>query len=197
MGMAEHYEGGVEWYPNQTERSYFKSYLKRGEYEKAMLVLYCNLTYGMSGDTYQTSERFHTDSENFCAYAPNASGNGRNIELMRRMVIDEQDAGKLWLLRGCPRRWFTDGQSITIENATTLFGKMAIRTRVEGKTITIEVESPDRETPEEMILVVRVPQGTAIADATLDGVPTSFDGDQIVLPKRHGQFTVKVRYADR
>ena len=76
LGMPSHIDGGVEWYPNQTERGYYKSYLARGEFEKALLVLYSNLSYGMSEGTYQTSERFHVDDPNFAPLQPNASGNG-------------------------------------------------------------------------------------------------------------------------
>lgn len=194
LGMAEHESGGTEWYPNQTERSYFRSYLAREEVEKALLVLYSNLVYGMSQDTFQTSERFHTDDENFSAYQPNASGNGRNIDMLRRMVIDEQVPGELWLLRGCPRRWFTAGQSITVANAPTLFGPMALRVNTDADTITIEIDTPEWELPEKITLVLRVPKETAITAVTLDNAPIEMKDECIVLPKRKGRMCVKVCY---
>ena len=190
LGLAEHVAGGVEWYPNQTERSYFRSYLARGEVEKALLVLYSNLTYGMSNDTYVTTERFHTDNPNFTAFHPNGSGNGRNIDMLRRMVIDEQDPGKLTLLRGCPGRWFEPGQSITVENASTLFGTMAIRVKSEADRITIDVQAPDREIPETMTLVVRCPKDRPIKTATVNGKPAKIRGEAITLPREKGVFHV-------
>ncbi len=86
------------------------NHLARGEHEKALLVFYTNLVYSMSQDCYQTVERIKLDQPNFSPFQQNASGNGRIIEMCRRMVIDEQDADTLWLLRGCPRRWFAPGR---------------------------------------------------------------------------------------
>jgi len=194
LGFAEHM-GGADWYPNQTERSYFRCYLGRGEIEKALLVLYSNLNYGMSNDTYQTSERFKADNSNWTGLSPNASGNGRNIDMIRRMVIDEQDSGKLWLLRGCPRRWFEPGKSIVAENAPTVFGKMAIRTKSMSDRIVIDVKAPDRKMPESMILMVRHPKERTIRKVTVNGKPAKIDGEAIVLPQRSGKFHVVVRLA--
>jgi hypothetical protein len=189
LGFAENM-GGNDWYPNQTERSYFRCYLGRGEVEKALLVLYSNLTYGMSNDTYQTSEHFLTDNPNYSALSPNASGNGRNIDMIRRMAIDEQEPGRLTLLRGCPRRWFEPGQSITVENAPTYFGKMAIRANSEVERITIEVEAPDRSIPETITLVVRSPKDRPVKSATIDGKPVKLEGEAIALPREKGTFKV-------
>jgi hypothetical protein len=190
MGMAEHVGGGVEWYPNQTERSYYKSYLARGEVEKALLVLYCNLLYGMSHDTYQTAERFHYDDANFSPLQPNASGNGRDINMLRRMVIDEQDDGKLWLLRGCPRRWFEPGQSILVEKAPTLFGTMAIRSKAGAQDITIDVNPPDRDIPEAMTLLIRCPKNRTIKSVTINGQAAAFSNESVLLPREKGPFHV-------
>jgi hypothetical protein len=189
MGMAEHIQGS-EWYPNQTERSYYKSYLGRGEIEKALLVLYCNLLYGMAHDTLQTTERFHWDDANFSPLQPNASGNGRDINMLRRMVIDEQDAGKLWLLRGCPRRWFAPGQSISVENAPTLFGTMAIRSKASKRNITIDVDPPARDMPEAMTLLIRCPTNRTVKVVTINGKKAAFSNESVVLPREKGPFHV-------
>ncbi len=195
LGFAEHM-GGADWYPNQTERSYFKCYLQRGETEKALLVLFSNLHYGMSNDTYQTSEHFIADNSNWTGLSPNASGNGRDIDMIRRMFIDEQEPGKLWLLRGCPRRWFEPGESIAIENAPTYFGTMAISTRAAADCITIDVTPPSRDIPQAMVLVVRCPKGRVIKTATVNGKPADIEGEKITLPKVKDKFHVVVRLAE-
>jgi hypothetical protein len=196
MGLAEHYSGGSEWYPNQTERGYFKSYLARNEIEKALLVFYSNLAYGMSQDTCQTCERLHVDDPNFAPLQPNASGNGRIIDMLRRMIIDEQDAdgGTLWLLRGCPRRWFAPGQSIIVRNAPTLFGEMAVRTKSDGRRIMVDLKCPNRQTPREIRLVLRHPDRTPIALATANGKAVAVDGETIVLRETHGRQRVVCTY---
>ena len=94
MGVMEHYRGGSEWYCNQTERGYYQGYLGRGEIERSLLVFYSNLAYSGSSDTYQTSERFHSDDPNFSAFQPNMSGNGRILDMMRRMLIDRAGRGR-------------------------------------------------------------------------------------------------------
>ena len=192
LGFAEHM-GGTDWYPNQTERSYFRCYLARAEIEKALLVLYSNLHYGMSGDTYQTSEHFIADNSNWTGLSPNASGNGRNIDMIRRMVIDEQDPGRLWLLRGCPRRWFAPGQSIVVANAPTLFGAMGIRARSTADRITIDVQPPGRSLPEAMTLMVRSPNSRKIRTATVNGQPAAVKGEAITLPRRKDELHVVVQ----
>ena len=84
---------------------------------------------------------------NYAPFQPNASGNGRLLDMLRRMVIDDQEPGALWLLRGCPRRWFAPGQSIVVEDAPTFSGKMALRTEATDDTVVIDVEPPAAAPP--------------------------------------------------
>jgi hypothetical protein len=146
MKGQEHGDRPGEWYVNSSERGFFKNYLARGETEKALLFFYSTLVYGLSHDCYQTVERILVSDPNFAPFQPNASGNGRLLDMMRRMVIDEQDPGKLWLLRGCPRRWFADGQSIDVKDAPTYFGKMSFHMAASGKTIRVDIDAPCRVT---------------------------------------------------
>ncbi len=202
MGLSERLPPGLgtgaatEWYPNQTERSFYRTYLGRGEIEKSLLVFYSNLVYGRSSDTYQTSERFHLDDPNFSAFQPNASGNGRMLDMMRRMLIDEQDAseGRLWLLRGCPRRWFAQGQSIAAKRIPTLFGQMSVVMRSDGDVITVDVDCPTWESPKEIRLVLRHPAGKRIATATVNGKETAVDGETICLLAPEGRVRIVCKY---
>lgn len=198
MGMPEHFSGGSEWYINQTEWGYYKNYLERGEVEKSLLTFFSNLVYGMSIDTYQTVERFHMDDPNFSPLQPNASGNGRILDMLRRMVIDDQDADKgiLWLLRGCPRRWFAKGKSIVAKDAVTPFGKMALSTKSDGKTITVNIDVSEKEIPAEIRLVLRHPDNLLITSASVNGRPVKVDGDTVILPKSGGHLQVICRYTD-
>lgn len=195
MGLAEHV-GGSEWYPNQTERSYYKAYLARGEIEKSLLVFYSNLVYGRSNDTYQTSERFRLDNPNFSAFQPNASGNGRMLDMMRRMLIDEQDAaeGTLWLFRGCPHRWFATGQTIAFKKAPTLFGELAAVTRSDGNTITVDLDAPAWQPSKKVILVLRHPEHKAIRVAMVNGKETATMGETVGLAAPAGRVRIVCKY---
>jgi hypothetical protein len=116
--------------------------------------------------------------------------------MMRRMIIDEQEAaaGRLWLLRGCPRRWFAAGKSIAVAKAPTLFGPMALRMHSLGGTITVDVDLPVLDPPKEIRLVVRHPERKAIAGATVNGQTAKIDGETIVLRSASGRVRVVCTY---
>jgi hypothetical protein len=197
MGICGRMAPGSDmWYVNQSDDSYTNVYLARGQYEKALLVFNSALAYALSNDTYQTVERIDAGDPGFCPLQPNASGFGRLIEMTRRMVIDEQDADKgvLWLLRGCPRRWFADGESIVVENAPTLFGRMAIRTESDGKTVTIDIDPPSGRALPEARLVVRHPDGKTPKHATVNGAVGEMSGNTLVLRAPKGHLRVVLVY---
>ncbi len=188
--------GSDMWYVNQSDDAYYNMYLARGEYEKALLVFNSNFAYCMSNDTYQAVERIDAGDPGFCPLQPNASGHGRLIEMIRRMVIDEQDAGNgvLWLLRGCPRKWFARGKSVVAENAPTLFGKMAIRTKSSGNSVTIEIDPPASSSLREMRIVVRHPSRTAPKQATVNGAAAKVENDTLVIPASKDHLQVVLVY---
>jgi hypothetical protein len=197
MGVCGRMAPGSDmWYVNQSDDCYTNVYLARGQYEKALLVFNSALAYALSNDTYQTVERIDAGDPGFCPLQPNASGFGRLIEMMRRMVIDEQDAdnGILWLLRGCPKRWFAEGNRVVVENAPTLFGKMAIRTKSDGQTVTIEIDSPAAGSLREARLVVRHPDGTTPKQATVNGTHAEMNHDTLVLRAPEGHLRVVLVY---
>jgi hypothetical protein len=171
------------WYVNQTEMAWHRDFLARGEIEKALLVFYANLVYGMSPDCYQTVERVNLAERNYAPFQPNSSGNGRVLAMMRRTVIDEQDGepGELWLLRGCPRRWFAPGKSILVGNAPTLFGKMSLRTECTAATVTVDVDLPGERPLRRVCLAVRRPGRQKPKSVTVNGKPASFQDEIIAL----------------
>jgi hypothetical protein len=182
------------WYVNSSERGYFQNFLARGETEKALLVFYSNMAYGMSQDCFQTVERIHTSNANYAPFQPNASGNGRMLDMFKRMVIDEQEAGVLWLLRGCPRRWFEPGQSISVEDAPTYHGQMAVRTQASENRVTIDIVPPDRQPPPELRLVVRHPSRKPATRITVNGVGAHAEDETIVIAEPAGPIVVVCDY---
>jgi len=184
------------YYCNQSEMNFFRNYLARGETEKALLVFYTNLVYGMSPDLHQTVERVNVDDRNFAPFQPNASGNGRVLDMMRRMVIDEQDEaqGIVWLLRGCPRRWFAPDQSLTVENAPTLFGKMAVHTVSTQDTITMDIDPPAGRPVEQLRIALRHPSRLQPQSVTVNGTNTAVNGETLALPKPSGHLHIVAKY---
>ena len=100
----------------------------------------------------------------------------------------------MWLLRGCQSRWFAPGKEIIIDDAPTLFGKMAIRTKSDGRTITVDIDAPDREAPDEIKLVVRHPERKLLTKATVNGKKARVINEVIVLTKPVVHLTVVCMY---
>ena len=206
-GLVEHFSAAEDqskvdktspfYYCNQAEMTYFRNYLARGEFEKAQLVFYTNLIYGMSPDLYQTVERVNVTDANFSPFQPNASGNGRILDMMRRMVIDEQDEaqGVLWLLRGCPRRWFATDKSIVVTDAPTLFGKMAMQTTCTKDAITIDIDPPTDRPLKQLRIVVRHPSRLEAREITIGGKKVSIQNEVLTIPSPSGHLHVVAQYA--
>lgn len=184
------------WYLGATDISWHRDFLARGEVEKALLVLYSDLIYGMSDDCYETVERVNTADPNYAPLQPNSSSSGRALSMIRRTVIDEQDAaqGKLWLLRGCPRRWFAPGQSIRLSDAPTVFGKLALRTKCTSNRITVDIDAPTDQAMKQLCVVVRAPTGREAKSATVDGFPAPMEADTVTVqsPGRHVRIVVEL-----
>ncbi len=205
-GLVEHFAGIEDqskvdvnspfYYCNQAEMYYFRFFLARGETEKALLVFYTNLVYGMSPDLHQTVERVNVNDSNFAPFQPNASGNGRVLDMMRRMVIDEQDEaqGIVWLLRGCPRRWFAPDQSLTVENAPTLFGKMVVHTVSTQDTITVDIDPPAGRTVEQLRVALRHPSRQQPQSVTVNGANVEVNGETVTLSKPSGHLCIVAKY---
>lgn len=194
LGFAEYFPD--RWYAGQVERTYYQCYLARGEFEKALLTFYTCMVYCLSPDCYQTAERNNMFESNFRPYMPNASGTGRLLDMLRRAVIDEQeaDSGRLWLLRGCPRPWFAKDREIVVDNAPTLFGKMALRTHSSGGAVTVDIDPPDQLPLREIRLVVRQADRKPLLKATVNGLTAESEADTIILPAPRGHLRVECSY---
>jgi len=116
------------------------------------------------------------------------------------MVVDEQDPGVLWLLRGCPRRWFEKGRSVVVEDAPTYYGTMELCTASDGNTLTIDVDAPCRPTPHagstaaELRGVCRDPLRRMPTKVTVNGLEAKADNDVVSIPSPEGHIQVVCSY---
>jgi len=121
--------GGMDreiMYTNQCEHYWQQVYLKLGEWKKAFIVTQTCLKYGMSPNTYQTSERMSKRNPAFAPWQPNGSANGRIIDMMLNSFYYENDANTITLLGAIPFEWIKDAGPVTIKNLFTLTGKVDI-----------------------------------------------------------------------
>ena len=200
LGMHETY-GHPEWYNTQTDHTFYNCYLARREFEKAILTFYSAFVYGVSHDCLQTQERTNVLEPNYGTYNTNASNIGRLLGMMKTMVIDEQEPDRLWLLRGCPRRWFAAGQSIEVAAAPTESGPiaLAVRTAAAGD-VTVALTLPPQYDAARRPIFVRVPhpERKAIRRVAIDGQDAAtFDAAEEVVELRglgEGQHAITVHY---
>jgi hypothetical protein len=184
------------WYVINTEVYWHRDFLARGEFEKALLVFYSSLAYGMSPDMFETVERVCVADSNYAPLSPNASSNGRALTMLRRIVIDEQDEAKgtLWLLRGCPRRWFAPGKSIDVSDAPTVFGKTALHTTCTDRAITIEIDSPKDSALKQLCVAVRHPDRKIPIRVTVNGEDAAIENEIVTVKSPSGQLRIVAEY---
>jgi hypothetical protein len=184
------------WYVLAGDACWHRDFLARGDYEKALLVLYSSLAYAMSEDLFETVERVNTADSNFAPFQPNSSGNGLVLTMLRRIVIDEQDdaKGTLWLLRGCPRRWFAPGKSIDVSDAPTVFGRMAMHTLCTDRAITIDIEPPADAAVKQLCVAVRHPNRLKPKKVAINGVEAAIEGEIVTVKAPAGHLQILAEY---
>lgn len=72
---------GYTWYTSFSDLHWFKGWMAREEREKAAETLWAQMRYGMSKEFYML-ERYAANDPTFCPWQPNASANGRLIEML-------------------------------------------------------------------------------------------------------------------
>ncbi|MCM8815081.1 MAG: hypothetical protein NC931_03760 [Candidatus Omnitrophica bacterium] len=72
---------GHTWYVSFSDLCWFIGWMKRNEMDKAFETLWAQVQYGMS-DEYYMLERFADNDPSFCPWQPNASANGRLIQML-------------------------------------------------------------------------------------------------------------------
>jgi len=80
-GYASDPWAGHTWYVSYSDFCWFLGWMKRGEKEKAFETLWAQIRYGMSEEYYML-ERFADNDPAFCPWQPNASANGRLIQML-------------------------------------------------------------------------------------------------------------------
>jgi hypothetical protein len=184
------------WYIFSTELYWHRDFLARGELEKSLLVFYNSLVYGVTPDLFETLERVNVADSNYAPLQPNASSNGRVLSMIRRLVIDEQDEarGTLWLLRGCPRRWFAPGKSVSLRDAPTLFGKTALRTACTDRAVTVDVDVPADPALKRLCVAVRHPTRRQPSRVMVNGVTTAIENEIVTVEDPSGHLQITAEY---
>lgn len=112
------YMGTAEW-------AWQEVYLKLGAGKSAFMALQTFLRYGMTPDTFQVQERFAKSNPAFTPWQPNASGNGKILEMMVKSLYYEDD-GVATLFGAVPFAWLRWNGSTALTNLHTPHGRVSL-----------------------------------------------------------------------
>jgi hypothetical protein len=145
------------YYVNSAEKVWHRLWLERGERVKALRYFYMTLAYSTSRDVHLASERFCPQLVWLLPWQPNASGNGRILEMMFNTLCLE-GGGSCKLLYGVPDAWFATRQPIGVERLRTSFGILSFRVKPAAGTRRYELSYEcTRDVPKRFL--VALPDG--------------------------------------
>ncbi len=121
------------YYVNVSEKIWHRVWLERGERVKALRYFYMTLAYSTSRDVHLVSERYCPQLIWLLPWQPNASGNGRVLQIIiDSLCLEGHDLLKL--LHGAPDAWFATGQTLGARKLRTAFGVLSFDVKpMEGK----------------------------------------------------------------
>jgi hypothetical protein len=97
---------------------------------------------------------------------------------LRNMLVTERfdnEHSTLDVFKASPSSWFQSPKGIRIDNAPTEFGPVSIaaKARVEEGAIEIDISSPTRNPPDEILVHVPLPVGKRLKTVTVNDQPNS------------------------
>ena len=111
-------------YIGNTELQMFKNYLKLGEWKKALLAAGTFRSCAMTPDLYLLQERYSEVSDVFTPWQPNASNNGRYLELLISGLYFEDRDDQFILAGGIAPAEFASGGEFSLNPLHTVGGKV-------------------------------------------------------------------------
>lgn len=114
------------YYVNEPERAWHRIWLARGERIKALRYFYMTMAYSTSRDVHLTHERFCPQLAWLLPWQPNASGNGRVLEMILTSLCFEQ-GDAMCLLYGAPDAWFDAREPLGVTGLCTSCGRFSFR----------------------------------------------------------------------
>ncbi|MCY2953721.1 MAG: hypothetical protein NTU53_17340 [Planctomycetota bacterium] len=162
--------GGFTLQPNLLPNA--SAHLRRDEIPNFLRVFYNTLHASLYPDTLCFAEWVKTPG----------SGDGplyktpdecKFIQLMRNMLILEQGQNlrTLRLATAVPRKWMTDGNTIRVQRAATLYGSMdlEITSHTSQNRIIASINLPQRDPADVVLLRLRHPEGKQFEKVTVNG----------------------------
>jgi hypothetical protein len=151
--------------------------LRRDDPERALVSFYGMLAQGFTPNTFVSGEGCSLSAADpggrFLYCPPNSAANAHFLSMLRHLLVQDWDLNDdgqpdtLRLLFATPKRWLEDGKEIKVERAPTAFGPVSVRvqSKLSQGEIVAEVALPERNTPKQTLLRIRVPDGWQLTAA--------------------------------
>jgi len=142
-------------YTGWSDLKWNKIWMAKGEREKVVRTFYGFMAYGFTEDLHIGDERFNRADPWWAPWQPNASNNGRLLEMATDLLAFE-DEGRLLLAAGAPSGWFDPGSRFGLKRfhiaggqldfecvADRAGGEMTLVLKDVAKTVSVEVRLPE------------------------------------------------------
>lgn len=178
--------------------------LRRDEPERALVSLYGMLAQGFTRNTFIGAEGCSLKPldeggrQFYCP--PNSAANAHFLSMLRYALVQDSDLnddGKpetLRLLFATSKRWLEDGKQIKVERAPTAFGPVSVtmKSKLSDGEVVADVQLPERNPIEKILLRARVPEGWRVSSANANGQELKVDENGTVdLTKFKGKVVVR------
>jgi len=157
---------------------------------KYLLLLYSLMAHQYTRATWTAPETREIDPE--LVAAPYCTPAELVVPMMARwmLVFEDPKTGTLWLAKGTPQSWLDDGNSFSVTDAPTVWGKVgfSVASHLKKRTIAAMIQFSFLGGPVTK-LRLRVPEGNRISSVKLDGKPwAQFDAleETITIPSNVG-----------
>jgi hypothetical protein len=182
--------------------------MRRDDPERALVALYGMLAQGFTRNTFICGEGCDLDPVDeggrifYCP--PNSAANSHFLSMLRYALVQDWDLdgdGKPETLRlgfATPKRWLQDGKGFKVERAPTAFGPVSldVKSKLARGEVFAEVQLPERNPPEKILLRARLPDGWKVvsAQAGEKKLPTDKQGT-VDLSSRQGRLAIRFAVA--
>jgi hypothetical protein len=163
---------------------YAQMLLRLDRIEEFLLFLYSHRYHVHTRGSWTAGEvtGITGDSALYCVPAQ------QTIPLLVRwmLMLEDSDEDRLYLAKGIPRQWLGSGKKIGIEKAPTRWGRVSflLQAKLEAKRVTGHVEFFGTKLPKEIHLTLRLPEGSMLQNAQVNGERREIGGsrgDTIVI----------------
>jgi hypothetical protein len=150
--------GTNSFYVDFSEDIWHRTWLLRGEVEKALLAFYSMLAYGLDRQTLGTVERFVLNDRRYAPFFMDTSASARVCGLIRQALVLEEGQ-VLHLLAGAPRRWLEEGKEIQLTKGVTTAARLdfSVKSHVREGQIDLDLTFTELRSCELESLRVRLP----------------------------------------